>query len=442
MGRLTYNPDIFTNVKKWDSEYTYLGVFISGKLNQKNGSGYPILDVIDLDWDGAFLSYLNTYLYTTEDVIRVLDIYGNDHNYLRNDVINNSYLSYVLGNIDKNITYQISNNNEYISDVIIDNIFQKIEVLDQIRDVVLDDTRYIRLQHDEVFDENNNLLYPDQEYYVYVDRQYVKVSNEYILAHPEETYYEFILQDIININKRIWSIQEKIGEETLDEVTNQYTYSGFYERFHNIEVNIDDLSYLTSYSIDLGSEAYSTAYETKLDIDNSIRPTAFAAYTNSYLNTEKIGHHTIYNVYEKIEEYTPEIMDYIHEHNNTVFTYNQNTGEYTASTYNSHYQGQYYVFYEKIAATGIEKEIEDINQNIGDNTYLLYHLTTESKDPDNIQLKMTPNDRSTIDRKITVDITKSLINENTGTITEGLITYTNLINSFSYMFNWKILKNE
>ena len=135
-------------------------------------------------------------------------------------------------------------------------------------------------------------------------------------------------------------------------------------------------------------------------------------------------------------------MDYIHEHNNTVFTYNQNTGEYTASTYNSHYQGQYYIFYEKIAATGIEKEIEDINQNIGDNTYLLYHLTTESKDPDNIQLKMTPNDRSTIDRKITVDITKSLINENTGTITEGLITYTNLINSFSYMFNWKILKNE
>jgi hypothetical protein len=442
MGRLTYNPDIFTNVKKWDSEYTYLGVFISGKLNQKNGSGYPILDVIDLDWDGAFLTYLNTYLYTTEDVIRVLDIYGNDHNYLKNDVVNNSYLSYVLGNIDKNITYQISNNNEYISDVIIDGIFQRIEVLDQIRDVVLDDTRYIRLQHNEVFDENNNLLYPDQEYYVYVDRQYVKVSNEYILTHPEETYYEFILQDIININKRIWSIQEKIGEEVLDEVTNQYTYSGFYERFHNIEVNIDDLSYLTSYSIDLGSEAYSTAYETKLDIDNSIRPTTFAAYTNSYLNTEKIGHHTIYNVYEKIEEYTPEIMDYIHEHNNTVFTYNQNTGEYTASTYNSHYQGQYYVFYEKIAATGIEKEIEDINQNIGDNTYLLYHLTTESKDPDNIQLKMTPNDRSTIDRKITVDITKSLVNENTGTITEGLITYTNLINSFSYMFNWKILKNE
>ena len=42
MAALNYNKDIFTNVRKWDNENSYLGVLVAGKLNQYNGQGYPI----------------------------------------------------------------------------------------------------------------------------------------------------------------------------------------------------------------------------------------------------------------------------------------------------------------------------------------------------------------------------------------------------------------
>lgn len=443
MSRLTYNNSIFTNVNKWDNEYTYLGVFITGKLNQRNGSGYPILDVIDLDWDGAYIKNLNTYLYTTEDLINVLDIFSKDHSYLySSSVIHNSYFGEVLNNLSKDINNRISYNNIVIEDAIIENIFSKIEVLEQIRDVVLDDTRYIKLEHSEVFDENNNLIDPSQEYYIYFNRQYWKVDNDFVKANPTETYYEFILGDIIKLNRRIYSIEEKIGEEKYDNITQEYSYTGFYERFHNIDLNINDLSYLTSYSIELGSIAYEYAYNSYLDLEN-LKPITYAAYNNSYLNTEKIGHHSMYNVYQKINEYTSDVLDKIREDDNVVYRYNDSTNSYIAVSYNSHYQGDYYLFYDKLPATGIEKEIEDINTNISDNTYLLYKLSVESQDPDNLELRISPMDKSTPNRKITGSLKHAYINSYTGNVVkEGVITHSSLINSFSYVCTLQILKSE
>ena len=444
MGRLTYNTSIFTNVNKWDSEYTYLGIFVSGKLNQRNGSGYPILDVIDLDWDGAYIKNLNTYLYTTEDLINVLDLYGKDHSYLNSpSVIKSSYLTYVLENVHGDIVYQLTYNNEYIEDVIVDNLFQRIDVLEQIRDVVLDDTRYIKLNPEEIFDEDGELLYPDQEYYIYFNRQYHKVeNNEYLKQHPEETYYEFILADIIKLNKRIYTVEEVIGKEYYDNLTDEITYTGFYDRFHNIDLNIDDLSYLTTYSINLGSVAYDIAYTAYTEVEN-IKPIAYTAYYNSYENTKKIGHHTLYNVYEKITEYTPEIINYIHENNDTVYRYNDNTNSYIAVSYNSHYQGEYYLFYPEVPATGIEKEIEEINQNTSDNTYLLYKLSVESEDPSYLNLRISPSDKSTPNRHITASLKHAYINAYTGNIVkEGIITHSSLVNSFSYICSLQLLKSE
>ena len=440
MGRLTYNTSIFTNVNKWDDEYTYLGIFVTGKLNQRNGADYPILDVIDLDWDGAYIKNLSTYLYTTEDLINVLDMFGQDRQYLYKDVINSSYMTYMLGNIKDDYEFKIQLNNATIENRIFENLLNKYEVLEQIREVVLDDSRYIRLEHDEVFDEEDHMLYPEQEYYIYYERQYWKVDNDYVRSHPTETYYKFILRDILNLNKEVSNIHGIIGQEIIDEITQEYSYTGFYKRFHIIEENIEEISYLTSYTETLASTAYSVSYELNQDVYNNIKPLLDLTYVNSYYNTEKIGQHTTYNVYDKITEYSPELLEYIHEHNNEVFVYNEDTQEYRAVTYNSTFTGDYYIYYPSVPATGIEKEIEDIQNSIEDNSYVLYKLNVETQDTDNLDLTINPKDMSTPNRTIKANLKHSYINAETGEITKGVVTYSGLINSFSYFFTVENLK--
>ena len=72
-----YNQNIFTDVNKYVSDgkgnVTYTGILIASKLNQKNGQDYPLLDAIDIDWNGSWIESMSTYLYTTEDLIAVLD---------------------------------------------------------------------------------------------------------------------------------------------------------------------------------------------------------------------------------------------------------------------------------------------------------------------------------------------------------------------------------
>lgn len=72
-----YSTNIFTNVNKYVNDgkgkVTYTGILIASKLNQKNGCDYPLLDAVDIDWDGAWIESMETYLYTTENLIAVLD---------------------------------------------------------------------------------------------------------------------------------------------------------------------------------------------------------------------------------------------------------------------------------------------------------------------------------------------------------------------------------
>lgn len=72
-----YNSNIFTNVNKYvddgKGKVTYTGILIASKLNQKNGCDYPLLDAIDIDWNGAWIESMGSYLYTTENLIEILD---------------------------------------------------------------------------------------------------------------------------------------------------------------------------------------------------------------------------------------------------------------------------------------------------------------------------------------------------------------------------------
>ena len=73
MANLTYNNSLYTRINKWDDEYSYKGVFVASKLNQKNGQDYKLLDAIDIDWDGIWFSSLGTYINTTDDLIEILN---------------------------------------------------------------------------------------------------------------------------------------------------------------------------------------------------------------------------------------------------------------------------------------------------------------------------------------------------------------------------------
>ena len=58
---------------------------MSSKLNQKNGQDYKLLDAIDIDWNGAFVSSANVHLNTTEDLIWLLNEINKNSNI---DIIN------------------------------------------------------------------------------------------------------------------------------------------------------------------------------------------------------------------------------------------------------------------------------------------------------------------------------------------------------------------
>ena len=80
--RYSYNPTIFTNVQKYtelNKKITYSGILVASKLNQKNGQDYSLLDSVDIDWNGAWIESMATYLDTTEDLIRVLDRLNKDN---------------------------------------------------------------------------------------------------------------------------------------------------------------------------------------------------------------------------------------------------------------------------------------------------------------------------------------------------------------------------
>lgn len=90
----SYNSEIFKSVHKYttlNGKTTYSGIQIATKLNQKNGQFYPLIDAIDIDWNGAKIpSFPNFLIYTTEDLIYVLDELNkaNDSSLLHQEIQN------------------------------------------------------------------------------------------------------------------------------------------------------------------------------------------------------------------------------------------------------------------------------------------------------------------------------------------------------------------
>lgn len=65
-------PDVDKQIISGD-KISYKGILVASKFNQKNGQDYPLLDLVDIDFNGAWISSMNTYLKTSYDLIYVLD---------------------------------------------------------------------------------------------------------------------------------------------------------------------------------------------------------------------------------------------------------------------------------------------------------------------------------------------------------------------------------
>ena len=316
---------------------------------------------------------------------------------------------------------------------IIQNMLSRYELLNALSEVLIDQTRYLEIPYENLV-KNHQLTNYAKERQIFTKNEHTGIFSEledknYILQNPNTKYYIFIMSDIIHLNDDVEDIYNIIGKENYNDDTNTYSYTGFRERFYNIESNISYLTYYLDNNTETTIEAYNYAYN---------------SYLLSNENKEKIGYHTRYNVYEKIDDLNSEIFrEYLIQNNNNIWIKNPNDDtKYISIPYTGNPNYEYYIRHNKIPGTGIEKEIEDINFQIEDNSYLLYHLHTQSNST-YINLNITPINNTlnrTIDRTITVDLMNSYVNDNTGEITYGIANQNTIINSVSYLFGWEILK--
>jgi len=436
MASLTYNSNIFTKLNKWDNEFTYLGIPVSGKLNQYNGQDYPILDAIDIDWDGAYIDSLNTYVNTTEDLINVFSSMGTNHTNLKTDLKENYYtkseFDQFFADYQSDVKEAFDEMTVEMEESILENLINRYEFLNAVTQILIDKSKYLQVPYENIVQNYALTDYgKEREFYIFDESASVfneVVDKNFIINNPNVDYYIFIMGDIIKLNNETANIYKIIGNEIYDSSTNSYTYTGFRKRFYNIETNVSYISDYLDRNTDTTIQAYNYSY---------------TAYVLSHENKEKIGFHTKYNVYESANNISEEEFNrYLAAHGNNIFIKSPgDPNQYLSIQYTGNPNYEYFILYDVVPATGIEKEIEDINANITDNTYLLYHLHSSS-DNSYMKLTLSPDNgalNKTIDRTLNLSVTNSYVYQ-TGEITKGIVNYQTLIDSTSYLFGWKILK--
>ena len=436
MASLTYNSNIFTRLNKWDNEFTYLGIPVSGKLNQYNGQDYPILDAIDIDWDGAYIDSLNTYVNTTEDLINVFSSMGTNHTNLKTDLKENYYtkseFDQFFADYQSDVKEAFDEMTVEMEESILENLINRYEFLNAVTQILIDKSKYLQVPYENIVQNYALTDYgKEREFYIFDESASVfneVVDKNFIINNPNVDYYIFIMGDIIKLNNETANIYKIIGNEIYDSSTNSYTYTGFRKRFYNIETNVSYISDYLDRNTDTTIQAYNYSY---------------TAYVLSHENKEKIGFHTKYNVYESANNISEEEFNrYLAAHGNNIFIKSPgDPNQYLSIQYTGNPNYEYFILYDVVPATGIEKEIEDINANITDNTYLLYHLHSSS-DNSYMKLTLSPDNgalNKTIDRTLNLSVTNSYVYQ-TGEITKGIVNYQTLIDSTSYLFGWKILK--
>lgn len=345
MAALTYS-NRFTNVDKWDGEGSYKGILLAGKLNQKNGEDYKLVDAIDIDWNGAWIKSFSTYINTTDELLNIIDRLNrnNEVDSLVNNVnslnqtVQSISTSYITKNNLAEILEEYQNFLKPGAYIKIDNDFNisaynllstfdaenlytsKIDFVNLRNN--LEENYYTSVQTNSVIDEiiNSTIIkgadknYNDLEkisnwilaqsryekvdyddiindgsitYYIYdtINNTYTPVTENYITNNPDEQYY--ILKDhnvdLTEIKEKILELDNEIGDITYENGT--YTYTGLQEKIKNLN---DEDSRIWG-SIDMMNSSISSAVSTAntaYTLAYNVASTAYDAYIyaeNAYI---------------------------------------------------------------------------------------------------------------------------------------------------------------
>lgn len=431
MSAIRYNSRVFTNVKKFDNNNNPLGVLVSGKLNQYNGQGYPILDSIDIDWNGAFVKNLDTYLNTTEDLINCLNIsYSNFNNYVTLSQFQDN-IQTINDNIDQKLDFSYAYTYTKFEEAI--NLINDVRTEIDFGSKQINHEYYYEVNYNDIVNDDK-LLY-DKKYYIFNKQsdQYITVSPQEIIFNPDRKYYINVIEDVLGISDDMNTVVDQIGYIKYDEDNDIYTYYGIIGKLHEYETLFNTIYDLAEHTAEIANTSYNYSYYSYSYID-SLRKQVKQ-------NTNNIGYHTSYNVYQPASELSMmELTRYLNNNHNKIYRYNEDTSSYYITDFNTLYLNSSYIKYDKIIGTGIEREIELLDDKIYDNSYILYKLNTQNNSPDYIDLFINPTEQTSQSRTINIGIIQSNIDSETGSYTKGLITNQGLSNSLTYVFDWKILK--
>ena len=488
MAKLSYNP-IFTNVNKIDEYGTYTGIQIASKLNQKNGQDYPLIDAIDIDWDGAWLSRINTYINTSYDLLSILDqkvsledlSWLNENvNTILNDYISHSSLEQTLENYQvklrpgNNITisesniistygfmtideandrYTLTTDFESFRKYVTDRMFdyqqdERYNNLEKIYEWIISLERYIPVDYEDI-DLNNNPYY-----FIYNSEtnEYVHINPDYIISNPDEQYYiaKEITDDISDLFERLENMESKVGGKVYDAETDTYTYTGIlkdindlYVQSSTLSLNISNLLIRTSNieerainALSRSNIAYNMAYSAYLlsedtrGMINETKEKADNAYEMAYYSKEAVGNPYSSAYYTTITEEDREKL--LEDPTSVeVYIYFPGDEEPTRVAFSETATVEYYKYVPEEEARGMYKSIDDISYAAYNS---LFNLSTSYVGSSYISLSISPDvNDGTNKRNIELSTTESIIDIDTGYIYQnGLVTTYSLYNTISY----------
>lgn len=483
MAQLTYS-DKFTNVKKYDEVTgTYTGIQIASKLNQKNGQDYKLLDAIDIDWDGVWISQLNTYVHTTDDLITAIDTIADlgDLEWIKDNINNlneevdtilatyvtQEQLAEILAHYQKPVTageHILIDSDNIVSTYGLmtpeeaDAKFALIEDLDTVI-ARLDNDYYTKFYADLqayniAFDtiQNTIVLNADEQF-----DNLEKVS-DFLKSLPLED-----INNISDLSDRIDRLDEEVGFAYYSEESGTYTYTGLLLRTYDLEVdtaNIHHDMFIMNQDIQL---AMTTAYEAE-EIARDAYDMAYTAYTASgeademakqayemaYDATIKVG---IPHSYGYFVELTEEDIALLNEDKYAIEVYSikpdNESGIPLPDVYDSNSDLQYYIYVPEVEATGFYKALDEVNDLSYAAKYsadtALFRLYTRTEGSAYINLRIDPTLAENVDntRTITLELDEADIDELSGYINkDGIITTYSLVEAFSYAFRPEFITND
>ena len=481
MAVFTYNSEIFTRVDKWDSSNTYNGILLADKINQKNGQNYKLVDAVDIDWDGMWVSFASTYVNDTEDLLDILrfvdpterflivnqrlnelqeTLVAGEHIRIDNNNIISTYnlpsFAYVFENYSSyaylyEYSYSRNETVQAINDKIIEIIGSADINFDSIQEIsewIMSQIEYIPIEYEDIDTSS------DEKYYIYEGDKYVEVDAKYIEMHINKQYYiaRNLTDSLVGIKERLDALEEKVGNVT-KEPNGSYTYTGIMYDLHKLyeadsaingtislmQYNISQLSSSVTTLSTVANSAYNTA-KTALSTANAAQAAADAAQTTantaltySELSLEKIGEDAIPAHFEMLDP--EDVANY--EGDTFILTING----YVNKAYDPNLIENWYKYVPDIEATGMRKELNDLSYGLDWSLYNLHIDNSEAMSY--VYLGLTPNQfNGSRERTLKLYAKHAEFSLEDRKIHEdGIVTATNVNSILSYVIDWADINN-